>query len=82
MSRAAMLNSSDSREQIYRYVEQLSQERLAVVLDFLSYLVERDSSDATEELLAIPGLVAELDAAEQEIDVDELTDWRVLRGDV
>jgi len=77
-----MLNSSDTREQIYRYVEQLSQERLVVVLDFLSYLVERDSSDATAELLAIPGLLAELDAAEQEADADELTDWRVLRNDV
>ena len=29
-----MLNSSDAREQIYRYVDQLPQERLAVVLDF------------------------------------------------
>ncbi len=77
-----MLNSSDTREQIYRYVEQLSQERLAVVLDFLSYLVERDSSDATAELLAIPGFLAELDTAEQEADADELIDWRVLRNDV
>ena len=77
-----MLNSSNTREQIYRYVDQLSQERLAVVLDFLSYLVERENSDATAELLAIPGFVAELDAAEQEADVDELTDWRVVRSDV
>lgn len=76
-----MLNSSDSREQIYRYVDQLSQERLAVVLDFLSYLVERENSDATAELLAIPKFVVELDAAEQEADVDELTDWQVVRSD-
>ena len=77
-----MLNSSDAREQIYRYVDQLSQERLAVVLDFLSYLVERDNRDATEELLAIPGFAAELDRAEQEADTKELVDWRVLRSDV
>ncbi len=77
-----MLNSSDTREQIYRSVEQLSQERLAVVLDFLSYLVERDNSDATEELLAIPGFVADLDRAEQEADTEDLVDWRVLRSDV
>ncbi|HSM82356.1 MAG TPA: hypothetical protein VLS96_11750 [Nodosilinea sp.] len=77
-----MLNSSDTREQIYRYVEQLSQARLAVVLDFLSYLVERENSDATAELLAIPGFVAELDAAEQEANSDALTDWRALRSDV
>jgi hypothetical protein len=54
-----MLKSSDTREQIYRYVEQLSQELLAVVLDFLSYLVGRDNSDATEELLVMPGFVEE-----------------------
>jgi hypothetical protein len=77
-----MLKSSDTREQIYRYVEQLSQERLAVVLDFLSYLVERENSDATEELLAIPGFIDELDIAEQEADAEELVDWRVLRSDV
>ena len=77
-----MLNSSDAQEQIYRYVEQLSQERLAVVLDFLAYLVERDNSDATEELLAIPGFAAELDRAEQEADTEELVDWRALRSDV
>ncbi|TVP64504.1 MAG: hypothetical protein EA342_16200 [Leptolyngbya sp. LCM1.Bin17] len=76
-----MLKSSDTREQIYRYVEQLSQERLAVVLDFLSYLVERDNSDATEELLAIPGFIDELDAAEQEANIDELTDWQVVHSD-
>jgi pyruvate-formate lyase-activating enzyme len=77
-----MLNSSDAREQIHRYVEQLSQERLAVVLDFLSYLVERENSAATAELLAIPGFVADLEAAEQEAAVDELANWRVLRSDV
>jgi len=77
-----MLNSSDAREQIYRYVEQLSQERLAVVLDFLAYLVERDNSDATEELLAIPGFAADLARAEQEADTEELVDWRALRSDV
>jgi hypothetical protein len=77
-----MLNSSDTREQIYRYVDQLSQERLAVVLDFLAYLVERDNSDATAELLAIPGFVTELDAADQEANVDELIDWRSVRSDV
>jgi len=77
-----MLNSSDTREQIYRYVEQLSQERLAVVLDFLAYLVERDNNNATEELLAIPGFAAELDRAEQESDTEELVDWRALRSDV
>ncbi|PZV08897.1 MAG: hypothetical protein DCF32_03630 [Leptolyngbya sp.] len=77
-----MANTSEAHEQIYRYVEQLSQERLAVVLDFLSYLVERESNDATAELLALPNLSAELEIAEQQVVIEELVDWRALRSDV
>ncbi|PSN12640.1 hypothetical protein C7293_19305 [filamentous cyanobacterium CCT1] len=77
-----MLDAPDAREAIYRYVNQLPQERLAVVLDFLSYLVEREDNDATRELLALPEFVAELKSAEQEADTGELVDWRVLRTDV
>ncbi|MBW4485349.1 MAG: hypothetical protein KME14_22680 [Tildeniella torsiva UHER 1998/13D] len=77
-----MLDAPDAREQIYRYVDQLSQERLTVVLDFLSYLVEREDNDATKELLTLPGFVAELKFVEQEADAGELADWRVLRSDV
>jgi len=33
----------------------LSPERLKVAVDFLAYLEERESSEATEELLLIPG---------------------------
>ncbi|MBE9107866.1 hypothetical protein IQ273_00300 [Nodosilinea sp. LEGE 07298] len=77
-----MLDAPDARAQIYRYVDQLSQERLVVVLDFLSYLVEREDNDATKELLALPGFVAELKSAEQEADAGELADWRVLRSDI
>lgn len=35
-----MLNPIDSRKQAHDHVEQLSPEWLAVVLDFLAYLVE------------------------------------------
>lgn len=77
-----MLNPTDSRKQAHDYVEQLSPERLAVVLDFLAYLVEREDNDATTELLAIPGFTTELEAAEQEADAGELTDWRMIRSDV
>ena len=77
-----MLNTPDLREQLYRYIDQLSPDRLAVALDFVSYLVERDSNEATAELLAIPGFAAELAMAEQEAETEELLDWRSLREDV
>ena len=77
-----MLNPADSRKQAHDYLEQLSPERLAVVLDFLAYLVEREDNDATAELLSIPGFTVELEAAEREADAGELSDWRIIRSDV
>lgn len=49
-----MTNASQFREQLHRYVEQLSPERLLVAIDFLSYLVERERNDATETLNPVP----------------------------
>jgi|GEM_PF-675399 len=77
-SNPPMLNPSELREQVHNYVEQLSPDRLAIALDFLAYLVERADHDATAELLAIPGFAAELEAAEQEANAGELTDWRMI----
>ncbi len=60
----------------------LSPERLLVALDFLAYLGERESTEATEELLRIPGFVEGLEKAEAEIAAGKLTDWRRVRRDV
>ncbi|MGJ3248662.1 MAG: hypothetical protein ACFE0I_21610 [Elainellaceae cyanobacterium] len=70
------MNNLEMRDRIQLYIEQLSPERLPVALDFLAYLVERESDEATEELLAIPNLRADLEKAEQEVQSGELTDWR------
>lgn len=42
-------------EEIERCLQRLSPERLRVVSDFLAYLEEREASEATQELLQIPG---------------------------
>ena len=70
------MNTPSIQRQIQSYVEQLSPERLTGALDFLTYLVERDANEATEELLVIPGLREELEEAEASLDSDELVDWR------
>ena len=49
------MNTTDIREQAKEYVEQLSAEKLLVAVDFLAYLLDQDSNEATEELLQIPG---------------------------
>jgi len=43
-----MTDVSQFREQLHRYVEQLSPRGLPVAIDVLSYLVEREKNDATE----------------------------------
>lgn len=49
------MSNTDIRQQAKEYVEQLSPEKLLVAVDFLAYLVQRESNEATEELLQIPG---------------------------
>ncbi len=61
-------------------LESLSPERLRVAVDFLAYLEERESNDATEELLRIPGLAEELKKVKNS--KAKLVNWRRARKDV
>ncbi|MEH1892765.1 MAG: hypothetical protein V7K92_26080 [Nostoc sp.] len=45
------MNNTEVRQQIDQYLDALSSERLEVVADFLAYLVDKESEDATQELL-------------------------------
>ena len=47
-------------------LKKLSPDRLRVADDFLAYLEEREESEATQELLAIPGLNAALQSAKRQ----------------
>gem|GEM_PF-456277 len=46
---------SDLLQETEQRLRRLSLERLKVARDFLAYLEERESSEATQELLNIPG---------------------------
>lgn len=70
------------RRQVKRRVEKLSPDRLRVADDFLAYLEERDSSEATSELLKIPGFLEEFEQARKDIRRGRITDWRKARPDV
>lgn len=77
-----MFDTPDLRKQVRDCVEKLPPERLAVVLDFLAYLIEREDNDATTALLAMSGFAEELKAAEHEANAGELIDWHMIRRDV
>ena len=74
--------SRELRREAKKRLDALSPERLKVATDFLAYLEERESNEATEELLRIPGLLAAFRKAEKQTPVGKLTDWRKVRKDV
>ncbi|MGL5032304.1 MAG: hypothetical protein ACRC6M_00710 [Microcystaceae cyanobacterium] len=49
------------------YLDQLSEDKLKVAVDFLGYLQQKEEWEATEELLNIPGFEQELLEAEEEL---------------
>jgi hypothetical protein len=55
------------REAARRRLDALPAEKVRVAAEFLTYLDERASDEATAELLRIPGLLEELQAAEREL---------------
>jgi hypothetical protein len=67
------------RKRAKQRLDALSPERLRVADDFLAYLEERESDEATEELLRIPGFLEELKLAEEDIRAGRLTRAEDLR---
>lgn len=76
------MNTDQMRLQVKEYVDRLSPERLRVAADFLAYLAERESNEATQELLEIPGFIEAFDRGKQDVAAGKVTDWRKVRNDV
>ncbi|MEH1902425.1 MAG: hypothetical protein V7L04_13650 [Nostoc sp.] len=51
------MKNTEVRQQINQYLDGLSSERLELVAQFLAYLADKESEDATQELLDIPGFI-------------------------
>ncbi len=76
------MTARELRRELKRRIDRLSEERLAVADDFLAYVEERESDEATAELVRIPGLVDELKEAEEDIAEGKTVSWREVRQDV
>jgi hypothetical protein len=63
-------------------LQRLSSERLRVANDFLAYLEERESSDATQELLNIPDFEEAFHTAVQQAEQREVVRFEDIRRDV
>ena len=66
-------------QKIEAILQRLSPERLRVAADFLAYLDERESNDATEELLNIPNFKEDFQEAMQDIENGDAVSLKIIR---
>jgi hypothetical protein len=78
---AVAASVTELQRQLNESLKQLSPERLQVLNDFASYLANAESETATQELLAIPGLLERV-KQNQTTPKANYTNWRGLRNDV
>jgi hypothetical protein len=76
------MNSIEVRQQINQYLDGLSSERLELVADFLAYLANKESEEATQELIDIPGFIESFDRGKKDIAEGRVKNWRTIRSDV
>jgi len=69
-------------KEIERSLERLSLERLRVVKDFLMSLEERESSEATAELLKIPGFEEAFRKALKQVEERQTVRFSEIRREV
>jgi hypothetical protein len=72
---------TELQQQLNDLLKQLSPERLQVLADFAAYLANAESEAATQELLAIPGLLKRV-KQNQATPKANYTSWKTLRSDV
>jgi hypothetical protein len=70
------------RQEIDLYLEQLSSDRLQLVAEFLAYLADKESEEATQELLDIPEFIESFERGKKDIAEGQLANWRTIRSDV
>lgn len=69
-------------QEIEHRLRGLSAGRLRVASDFLAYLEERESSEATRELLEIPGFEEAFRRTEQQVREGQVVHFMDIRRDV
>ncbi|MGF1514093.1 MAG: hypothetical protein ACFB5Z_10415 [Elainellaceae cyanobacterium] len=72
---------TELQRQLNDSLKQLSPQRLQVLADFAAYLANAESDAATQELLAIPGLLERV-KHNQATSKAHYASWRALRSDV
>ncbi|MBW4596333.1 MAG: hypothetical protein KME46_26370 [Brasilonema angustatum HA4187-MV1] len=76
------MNNTTIREKINQYLDALSSERLELVADFLAYLADKKTEDATQELLDIPGFIESFERGKKDVAESRVKNWRTIRSEL
>lgn len=82
MGESRLIDTDGLLNEAERRLRSLSPERLRVANDFLTYLQEREESQATAELLSIPGFEEAFRRAVEQADKGEVVRFEDIRRDV
>ena len=77
-----IMQVTELREKVIEQIEQLSPNKLRVIADFLDYISDKESEEATAELMKIPGIDTAMQMAKEDIEAGRLFDWQDIRDDV
>jgi len=81
MDSVVAVSVAELQRQLNDYLKQISPERLQVLSNFAAYLANAESEAATQELLAIPGLLERIKQNQATLKA-HYTSWRTIRSDV
>ena len=76
------MNTTQVRNQLKQYIDQLSPQDLQLVADMITDLINLEESDATDELENIAGFQEAFARGKADIQAGRITDWRTVRNEL
>lgn len=76
------MEKASLKQQAVRLIEQLSNEKLRTVVDYLTYLHDKEAWEATYELASNPEIVKSLERAKADEKAGRLKSWDDVKRDI
>ena len=76
------MQKANLQQQAVTLIEQLSTEKLKAVIDYLTYLQDKEAWEATYQLASQPEVMESLKRAEQDVKAGRLKRWQDVKRDV
>ena len=79
------MHSAALKRQVKKALEELSEEKMKVAIDFINYLKEKEEAEATLEILSRHEIMTQIEEAESALEKErheEFIPWEKVKRDV